>query len=454
MVSVNENHNTIDFLVSLSEQYHYSNLSNDFDCMVWLFNEKIVDELLYKHFSMNSEEFKKKLYPDFLTCSPQSREFIASFLFKNIHSTRYSFVFVTLQDVFTKYLINHPFEYDVKSYSPVIASSLYRDISQSLHFPTHFSIYENSQNKTLASISFISNHFYFSFYRDIHNNSSSSPDLFLFQLFSELYHEQFHALVSEMNLNPHCYKEDILKYQMTSVVKKLLNEFVIQKKGVVTKGTVFYDNNWINFDEEIDASIHGCVVGLKKLKEWNPTFDLENVFPYFENENSFLKRQKSTQFFRVGFFRDEYKMDYLLHILDLYLPAHPNYSQGILTKMYDEKGQRKNIEQLVNERDQAFSQASLEEQQDILSFYNELIYLFVKTYSFDSIDYYEDVRQSLEWKIHHLSLLIDQIESIESSTISGKITKFRNIQSLKKEIDFSKKFLLKMAKNQEVSYGL
>ena len=100
--------------------------------------------------------------------------------------------------------------------------------------------------------------------------------------------------------------------------------------------------------------------------------------------------------------------------------------------MYDENGKRKSIEKLLLEKEMAKINAEQEEINDINSFYNELIYFYVKTNP--QVQYTTEVEEALSYRVKQIESILKDIDSINSSTLMGKIAKMRNKHALYTEI--------------------
>lgn len=443
----------LDFLKELNDNNtnKWSGLHNDLDYFIWVLPPKYQEKVIKDELGISFDEFLSSLGDNLFACSEQTRLFFINYLEKAIYSSANPQIMSVLEDAFSKYMITYPSAFDLKRYSFIIAKSVYKDLIKALNHSCSFRVSNAQDINALADFANIYDKYYFTFYPNMHNNMNVAPEVFIYNIFAEMYHEQFHAIVEEMNFNPHCYKTEILRYNMSSTVKKLLSEFVIKEKGVITKGGIFYENNWSNFEEEIDATLYGNLLGYRKIKDWCKDFDYSKIITSFNLDQDMMKSLKVNQHFKIGRFKEEYKVDYLLHVLDELLPNNTSLVKGILSKMYDENGKRKSIEKLLLEKEMARINAEQEEINDINSFYNELIYFYVKTNP--QVQYTTEVEEALSYRVKQIDSILKDIDSINSSTLMGKIAKMRNKHALYTEVKQIDSFKHKR-QFKEDSYGL
>ncbi len=435
--------NTIDFLLSLKDTSKYfKTINSDLEMLIECFSPTMFDNN-FTEYSFKGDTFLKELEEDFKTISLEKVKVLADIVleYKNFNNKDCPLL-DTLRKGIKNYIIKYPKDLDINIYYPILVASVVKDLEKDLVYKINLSFNDlGKRAKARVKEDYHYNHV-LEFPDKIKYTNQSYG---IYDIYMTLYHEEYHMLVDEMGLNPYCYKIDILKYQIVKNIRNGLGARIGKELY-----QFYYDTN----KEEMNANLYGMAKAKEKILEINPYFKVSYVYqniekPYYDSGsvNNVLKT-----------FAKETREDYYENLLDVVAFKNPAVIEGMLTRMYNTDGTRKDYPTLKKELYLAVRDDS--KNKDIYDFYAYLIVRYIRKLKKEEIESLikeeEDYRLLFSVIIRYENLLQRDLENLNSTKLyylSGNLRKFTTNRLILKELIKMDNIKRVLDKRKELGYG-
>lgn len=427
--------NTVEFLFSLENKHTYFvNGISDLQLLFCDF-DKLHVKVLEKEFTsvchLKKEEFLMKLESDLEKLSLENVHKLSDLI-----SLENNVIGNSLTNIIRKFIYHYAVknkDFDLSKYYKVVSLGVIVELEKKLYSKICLT-FGNSEEGLMASCddnySKKEDKHYFGFYMDpsIYKNREE----LLFEILVSLYHEFYHASVSELNINPNCYKLDILEYQKYRTIK-----------NNAINGRKFYFKNYEFDHEEAEAYIFSIREAYRRIKELNQDFNFNTVNKNATTDYLFANMVKHEINFKIGLLKRINQKVYIDNELDNLLINNSSEIYGLLTKVYNKDGSRKNLIELINDYEMAIN--TNQDNKDILPFYTEIVINYLKKYPLELENYKNDenIKKYIDlfYQMHleYLSELLFKLNKESSETIGIKIKKAIRKENIKKEINNIKK---------------
>ena len=407
--------NALKFLFDLrNEHTFFINGMDDAQTLIEMFTPEVFDLNFKVQYGGDAHQFLCDLKKNVLEMNFSEIESLFPMLSVGDYYNR-SVVLDILLDGIKRYIVCHINDFSsLKKYRKVILASLVRDMENDLHFGVHYSF---TELKFAAGVgSFLvgekGNH---SLDISLSDHGKSYFNAFnLYSYFFQIYHEQYHCLVAEADYFSNTYNLDLLEFIKLRKYTKILDE-----NSKFRQGRLFYSNNYENNHEEAQANFYGIEMAFQKLKEISPSFPVQKISFLISMDQAFYKESRLSIFFKTLENKLVRQESFLNEELDHLLIKYPSYVSGMLTKVYRSDGNRKEFQELLQDREMFFN-VDKESKEEIEIFYAELLYQALDKLSLDDI---VDLafEEGLEAEIRNCFL--HKIDSIQQKIKSLKISK-------------------------------
>ncbi len=366
--------NTLKFLLSLKDTNQYINFgSSDLDTLVDNFKPEVFDDY-FKDFPIKGKDFLNKLTQDINTASVEDVNSMIAFL-QEVLTNRYnSFeekpLLKTLKIELKKYIINNYQKMNIKNYSKFLILCVVDDLQKDLNYRISLN-FNQTKNDFLAGTFFENS---------VHNLEYNKlpvlqgfPSNQIFQIFVNMYHEQYHMLVAELANNPSCYKIDILKYSIFNQLRLTMKNPNLSKQ--------LYDVQYFNLKEEMNANLYGIKRAKKELLAINPNFKVLSISNIINIPSYKAVVVNNAENYSAKISQD----DYFENLLDKVMLKDLTFDSempAIMKKIYNADGTRKNFQELYQDLKMALASDMENQASDIYNFYYYAIYRYLKQMDF------------------------------------------------------------------------
>ena len=435
--------NTIDFLLSLKDTNEYfETIHSDLEMLIECFSPEMFDyNFLESPFW--GETFLKELEQDLETISLEKVKILADIIleYKDFNNKNWPLL-DTLRKGIKNYIVKHPKDLDINIYYPILVSGIAKELEEDLKYKVNLSFRDfEKYSKAKVGEDFNHNH-------DLEFQTPSKyadSSYAIYDIYMTLYHEEYHMLVDEMSINPYCYKTDILKYRIVKSIRLGLREDLAKD---------FYQLHYVNNQEEMNANLYGLAKAKEKILKLNPNFKVSYVYENIEKpiyDSGSVNNILST-------FAKETRDDYHEDLLDKVALKNPQIISGILKRMYNDDGTRKDYYTLKNDFDNAIKNDPNNE--DIYEFYAYLIARYIRklkeediTNMIRDIDDYELIVKALERYENMLKRDLDNLNSTKLYYLSGYLKKLTTKRLTVKELEKVNKIKQVIEARKELGYG-
>ena len=173
-------------------------------------------------------------------------------------------------------------------------------------------------------------------------------------------------LVKELSDNPSCFKIDILRYAMQRKTREILEE----KQSNL--GEEYYNLIYNDDKEEINANLYGLSKAVAELQKINPNLKKSLIIRNME-----INSQKSA--INMPVVSKVPLEDLAENILNSAFLKYPEENTGIVSKLYNSDGTRKNFDSLKNDFKMAIE--TYPNESEVYYFYYYIIYRLIRTMS-------------------------------------------------------------------------
>ncbi len=448
--------NTIEFLLSLTKTHELRAGVNDLDGVIDNFSEKMF-EYNYGHIYPNAEDFLTQLKIDFQNISSNQLEELLPYIHKRQYLCDQKYTLLNLlRKELLIYSVKHIEEFNFIPYVSSLAFAIVMDLQDKLAWPIRASLSKEDAVKKVCSIPVgvtcanISNDVEsqkhtLNFYEKAFQIGKKKDNI-LFELYTTLYHEGYHCLVCEKSNSLDCYDPQILQFARYHTIRDILDdEYLASQKDPMKfsdyKGRKFYQKYYDINKEESRANEYGFHHAISSLKEISPNFDFKKAT---SGGTTLLNYEEglATLTMSNNPFHKKTEEDEIEEMLDERLMNHPEYVQGILTKIYEPNGKKKEFSELF-----ADYQESLENHQDqkddIQTFYEYAVERLLKGKSIEEI---KSWITSKETALFFQSLFVNRLQKMEEEMkdLKGYITSVTGIYKKKLSIRLMKEQLQKL----------
>lgn len=436
--------NTIEFLFSLENKHTF--FPNGMDDLQVLLSEydKLNPSVIEKEFTsvvnLKKQEFLIKLQKDLDSLSLEEVEKVS-----NLVSSENNMNGNSLTNVIRKFIYHYAVKnekFDLAKNLEVVALGVLVEIREDLYSNVNLSFHSSNENVCASYNSEI--------YRrkeDTHlfsyniNKKYETRNELLFSMLSALYHESYHALVSELSINPNSFKLDILEYQKYRVFTE-----------TVLEGKEFYVKNYDCSHEEAEADIYGTHKAYQKLTELNKNFSFDSVYKIIAANKIYFNQAQFTTTFKTGIFKRSDQKEYIDNKLDNILMKYPSYVYGMLNKIYNQNGVRKNLSELISDYENYLKEN--ENNKDIPVFYSEIVLDYLKKYplEIENCDEYTVgyIENFYKIRLEYLKEKIAKLSEKNTYSISSKIKKEFMKQKISKEFKSVEKLLAELVEKENL----
>lgn len=421
--------NTLDFLLMLKDTNEYiKTIHPDLEMLMECFSPYMFDYNFSDFFPFKGETFLDELQKDWQNITKEQIIIFADILlkYKNLNDVDNP-LFKLINSKIKNYIVQHPNDLDVKKYYPIIVRGIVFDMQQDLNNRIHIKFSEKNDINALADVDIgINNDHPLNFYQPKKYFDNSH---YIYEIYSSVYHEEYHMLVNEMGLNPACFKVDILKLFITKLAKRTM-DMRKYDSGFNREFTqdYFYDKK---NREESSANLYGFKKAKEELLKVNPNFHVTYLSPTLKKDTYESGKVNTHKFF--SFTQD----DFFEAVLDKNFRDNFNdnvfHYVGIITKMYNPDGTRKDFHTLKEDFENAIE--TYPEEMDVYEFYYYLIYRLLRHMSNDEIDNLitndEDEKLINACLEGNIKLLNDELNKIHSTKLYSLMSNVRKITSRK-----------------------
>ena len=395
--------NTVEYLFNLENKHTF--FPTGIDDLKTFFSEfdqsdkELIEKEFTSYLNLTKEEFIEKLESDLNKCTLKQMTKLADLM-----ATENNVIGNTLTNAIRKSIFHYAirnFDFDYNKYFKVIVLGIVVHIKQDLYSDVFLLFHKNNDNASvncdLSSYKNKEDTHFFNISED--KIIRKSPEQFYFNLIKNLYHEQYHALVGELSINPNCYKTEILEYQKTRMFFSSSN---------------FYNANYYQSHEEAAAEIYSFHKTIQLLKELTLDFNHKKNINGLMGNFSLLSSAQFATTFKTGLLKREEQQKFINKHLDELIKQNPNKIHGMLKRIYNLDGIRKSFQELVLD-----FQKSLENEdvsiEEIKDFYIELLY--------ESLGYYSKVEIEELEKDEYLKSYLQFCYLNKERLLKDKITK-------------------------------
>ena len=355
--------NSIDFLISLINNYeHFNLLINDFDLVLENFNVKMFD-LNFSYTNIKGQDFLEQVKKDFQNITIHqvtklSDALVSSNEFKK--PKQYPLEKI-IRDELVSYYINHSELIDINKYYRIIVNKVIFDIEQELQ--VHIRLNYMAKKYTYASITEEYQSYLLTFNEN--NRKGINHNAVIFRIYQSLYHEMYHVIVSELIKDPQCYKIDILQFQIAELLYTV---------PLVEKPQDFHEYFYEDYPEENNAELFGIKKAHEKLSKLNPAFHISAIQKFCEFDTKHFEPKTAITFKN---FKTLSQNDLFEDLIDKNIVNHPEAIKGAITRIYNSDGQRKDLPTLIHEFNEALNTNDPKLTKDITEFYYYALYRII-----------------------------------------------------------------------------
>lgn len=405
----------IQFLFDLREKHtFFINGVDDAQTLIEMFTPEVFDANFKEQYGGGANQFLCDLKKDALEMNFSEIESLFPMLYVGNSDNR-SVVLDILLDGIKRYIVCHIRDFpSLKKYRKVILASLVRDMENDLHFGVHYSFTELNFDAGVQDflVGGRGNH---SLYISLSDHEKSYSNAFcLYSYFFQIYHEQYHCLVAEADYFSNTYNLDLLEFIKLRKYTKILDE-----NSKTRQGRLFYTYNYENNHEEAQANFYAMEMAFQKLKEISPSFPVQKISFLTSMDQAFYKESRLNLFFKTLGNQSVRQETFLNEELDHLLIKYPSYVSGMLTKVYRSDGNRKEFQELLQDRETLFT-VDKDSKEEIEIFYAELLYQALEKLSLEDIIHLA-LEEGLEAEIRNCFL--HKIDSIKQKIKNLKISK-------------------------------
>ncbi len=443
---------TVGYLLSLQDKHtFYANSLSDLETLLDGFDyleNSVVEQEFTNKLGFTKEQFLVQLNADLERVSESEIVKLADII-ENINYIRTNKLVDCIRKAIYYYGVRNP-KFEVQKYFRTFVLGAIGDMKNDLHSEVVTSFEKDCDDKyTLAEIYEEYTEPQDSHYlRIFQKNFKKQKENRIFEILRTLYHEQFHMLVDEMQINPNCFKLDILDYQRLETFR------------TITLDENFDKQNYVYFHEEAEAEIFSTQRAIAKIKELNPSFSFSKIQSLKDSSLLWATESQFENTFKISFFKRVEQKKFIENQLDNLLPMYPEQIYGMLSKVYDETGHRKTFKTLVSDFQKVQKEHSKEQREEIENFYTTILY---EAYLNCKKEAKEELKREglFPYAVYCLGSKIEQIEK-EIENLKQKMivslvgTLKRNYKKslFLKELKQLKKELEVLNKEESIAYGL
>lgn len=445
--------NTIDFLFELQKKHtFYKNGLDDLETFIDVFDNvstSLIEETFTKKLNLHIDEFLQQLQEDLEHASEEEMIKLANIMETYIYAKRNRLV-DTIKIGIYHYAVRHP-KFDTQKFFKAFIVGLVCDIKKDLYSDIGITFNENAQDKyTLA----VTQSGYVNEKEKHHliiypNNFKKQWENRIFEILRTVYHEEFHMLVDEMQINPDCFKLEILDYQKTESFRR------------ITKNKYFYQNNYDFIHEETQAEIFGSIKAYEKIKELNPYFSFAKISIAKYESLLWTTKEQFATIYKIDFFEKVNQKKFIDEQLDQLLPKNSDFVFGMMKRIYDEEGYRKSFKILAEDFKTIISENKNVPIEEIENFYTAILYdAYLKCHEQEKEEIYKDENllslliQCIQRKGLQLEKEMKEIKHKKVVSLRGLLKRKYKTKILLEELAQVKKEIKILNREDTNSYGL
>lgn len=439
---------TIDFLFQIQTEHFYRSGLNDLDAFLFDFDrlETSVIEEIIQRLHLTKEEFLTKVRQDLKNATEEEMTKLAEIIEASPYAKDNVLLSIIRKTVYY-YAVSNP-KFDINKYFKSFCLGFVSDIRKDLYSDiiVHFDEAKDTKNLAATSDDYTS-------MQDTHqlqiyiNNVPKKKVNAILEILGTLYHEEYHMLVDEMEINPNCFKTNILNYQKVDAYRHMF------------KKDDFYRKYYTLIQEEIEAEIYGFHMAYKRIKELNPDFPFSKVPDSKFSEILWANENQFATTFKIGFLKRVQQKKYIDEQLDVFVKKNPEYIYGMLSRVYNKNGTRKNFKELVMDYINILNNNKEVPPEEITDFYAELLYDAYKKSNEEEREelsndnfYHPYVLQCLSRKEELLEKEVQNMNLKQAASLMSALKRALKKKLINKDLKELKQYLMK---NEEVvSYGL
>ena len=444
--------NTVGYLLSLqTKNTFYVNDLSDLETLLDGFDyleTSVIEREFTNKLGFTKEQFLAQLNVDLKSVSENEMIKLADII-ENINPTRNNKLVDCIRKAIYYYGVRNP-EFEVQKYFSSFALGAIEEMKNDLYSEVVTSFEKDCDDKyTLAEIYEEYTEPKDSHYlRIFQKNFKKQKENGIFEILRTLYHEEFHMLVDEMQINPACFKLDILDYQRLETFR------------TITLDKNFDKQNYVYFHEEAEAEIFGTQRAITKIKELNPSFSFSKIQNLKDSSLLWATESQFENTFKTSFFKRVEQKKFIEAELATLLPMNPEQIYGILSKVYDETGHRKTFKTLVSDFQKVQVEHSEMQREEIENFYTTILY---EAYLNCEKEEKEELRGEdllpyvvycLQGKMKQIEKEIENLKAKRVVSVVGTLKRKYKKHFLLKELKEIKNELEVLNKEESIAYGL
>ena len=349
--------NTVGYLLSLQTKHtFYANGLSDLETLLDGFDyleTSVIEQEFTNKLGFTKEQFMAQLNVDLKSVSENEMIKLADIM-ENINHIRNNKLVDCIRKAIYYYGVRNP-EFEVQKYFRSFALGAIEEMKNDLYSEVVTSFEKDCDDEYTEPKD---SHYL----RIFQKNFKKQKENGIFEILRTLYHEEFHMLVDEMQINPACFKLDILDYQRLETFR------------TITLDKNFDKQNYVYFHEEAEAEIFGTQRAITKIKELNPSFSFSKIQNLKDSSLLWATESQFENTFKTSFFKRVEQKKFIEAELDTLLPMNPEQIYGILSKVYDETGHRKTFKTLVSDFQKVQVEHSEMQREEIENFYTTILY--------------------------------------------------------------------------------
>ncbi len=345
--------NSIEFLISLKDINNYLyTIHPDLEMLIQYFSPTMFNESFSK-FPFQGETFLSQVEKDIQNANEEQIFLLADFIQKYFKSYTNKYPLLNiLRKGILDYLMNHPNSFVLKDYYPILADAVIDRIQQDLQYPIAIFNLEHEPGDAKTYFDGTMHHLGISKPSVLMSNTKN-----IYELFDMLYHEQYHMIVGELEENPECFKVNILQFAITKAFQNCLHNPKIEN---------YY---YADLKEENNAYLYGLKKAKEEILKINPNFKVYS--PWKKFEESYFQSGSAHEYIKST---QESQSDFFEKYVDRMLLKHPEENKGILRKIYNENGSKKDFHTLLKEFNDSLKQFPSDLHADIKHFYSYALF--------------------------------------------------------------------------------
>ena len=245
---------------------------------------------------------------------------------------------------------------------------------------------------------------------------------------------QYHMIVNELIRNPNCYKINILEYAIVKAVMQCVNDKKIEE---------FY---YEDLKEENNAFLYGIKKAKEEILKLNPNFKVYSKWVALKE--SYFQASSANNYIKGS--NTENQIDFFENILDHILLKHPEENQGILNKVYNKDGTKKDFYSLLEDFSNALTKLPKNFHGDIKHFYSYLFFRSLK--SMPENDRLVILKNPVYTNTLFSCLEDYKINSYHIYTLSNKYKRNKTLKFMEEDIKKMEEMESHLVKKENVEY--